>query len=49
LGAYQVTKNEYYYEVAQKATGTTIWEQDSEGGLNYMIDFAGERSLLAEL
>lgn len=45
LDAYRVTQNEYYYKAAQKAANAIIWGQSHEGGWNYMIDFAGDRSL----
>ena len=45
LDAYRVTGNEYYYQAAQKAAAAIIWGQSEEGGWNYMIDFAGDRSL----
>ena len=45
LDAYRATGNEYYYEAAEKAAAAIIWGQSTEGGWNYMIDFAGDRSL----
>ena len=45
LEAYHATGDEYYYKAAQKAASAIIWGQSSEGGWNYMIDFAGDRSL----
>lgn len=45
LDAYRTTKNEYYYDAAAKAASALIWGQSNEGGWNYMIDFAGDRSL----
>ena len=45
LDAYQATGNEYYYQVAAKVASAIIWGQSPEGGWNYMIDFAGDRSL----
>lgn len=45
LDAYEATGDEYYYEAAEKAARAIIWGQSQEGGWNYMIDFAGERSL----
>lgn len=45
LDAYRVTGEEYYYQAAQKAAAAIIWGQNHEGGWNYMIDFAGDRSL----
>jgi len=45
LNAYEVTGDEFYYQAAQKAAAAIIWGQSHEGGWNYMIDFAGDRSL----
>lgn len=45
LEAYHATGNEYYYQAAQKVTDAIIWGQSHEGGWNYMVDFAGDRSL----
>lgn len=45
LDAYRATNNEYYYTAAEKAARAIIWGQSDEGGWNYMIDFAGDRSL----
>jgi PelA/Pel-15E family pectate lyase len=45
LDAYEVTHNEYYYQLAERAAGAVIWGQSNEGGWNYMIDFAGDQSL----
>ena len=45
LNAYKATNNEYYYRAAEKAAAALIWGQSNEGGWNYMIDFAGDRSL----
>ena len=45
LDAYRVTGNEYFYQAAEKAAAAMIWGQSNEGGWNYMIDFAGDRSL----
>ncbi|MEI6946362.1 pectate lyase [Paraflavisolibacter sp. H34] len=45
LDAYRATKNEYYYTAAEKAAAALIWGQSAAGGWNYMIDFAGDRSL----
>lgn len=43
--AYLTTGDQYYYEAAQKAAHAIIWGQSHYGGWNYMIDFAGDRSL----
>lgn len=45
LDAYHATGNEYYYTAAEKVAAALIWGQSREGGWNYMIDFAGDRSL----
>lgn len=45
LDAYRTTGNEFYYQAAAKAAAAIIWGQSHEGGWNYMIDFAGDRSL----
>lgn len=45
LDAYRETGEEYYYEAAEKAASALVWGQSPEGGWNYMIDFAGDRSL----
>ncbi|MGW8315245.1 MAG: pectate lyase [Bacteroidales bacterium] len=45
LDAYHATGNEYYYSAAEKVAAALIWGQQKEGGWNYMIDFAGDRSL----
>ena len=45
LDAYRATGDEYYYQAAAKAANAIIWGQSTEGGWNYLIDFAGDRSL----
>ena len=45
IDAYQATGNEYFYGAAQKAANAIIWGQSHLGGWNYMVDFAGDRSL----
>ena len=45
LDAYKATGDEYYYLAAEKVASALIWGQLPEGGWNYMIDFAGDRSL----
>ncbi|HOO98222.1 MAG TPA: pectate lyase [Bacteroidales bacterium] len=45
LDAYRTTGDEYYYQAAEKTAAALIWGQSPEGGWNYMIDFAGDRSL----
>lgn len=45
LDAYDATGDEYYYSAAENVAGALIWGQSNEGGWNYMVDFAGDRSL----
>lgn len=45
LDAYDATGNEYFYQVAEQTAAALIWGQSNEGGWNYLIDFAGDRSL----
>ena len=45
LDAYHATGDEYYLRAAEKAAGALIAGQLPSGGWNYMIDFAGDRSL----
>ncbi|MFC1528514.1 pectate lyase [Candidatus Latescibacterota bacterium] len=45
LDAYHATGDEYYYEASEKAARALIWGQLDCGGWNYIIDFAGDRSL----
>src|SRR5690606_22167131 len=45
LDDYQITKDEYYYQAAERVAEALIWGQHPGGGWNYMIDFAGDRSL----
>lgn len=45
LDAYKATGDEFYYLAAEKVASALIWGQLPEGGWNYMIDFAGDRSL----
>jgi PelA/Pel-15E family pectate lyase len=45
LDAYHATGDEYYYKAAEKAASAVIWGQGYEGGWNYLVDFAGDRSL----
>lgn len=45
LDAYAATGDEYYYAAAEKAAAAIIWGQNPEGGWNYIVDFAGDRSL----
>ena len=45
LDAYHATGDDYYYQAAERVAGALIWGQLPSGGWNYIIDFAGERSL----
>ncbi len=45
LDAYHVTGDEYYWKAAENAARAVIWGQLDCGGWNYIIDFAGDRSL----
>jgi PelA/Pel-15E family pectate lyase len=45
LDAYHATGDEYYYQAAEKVAGGLIWGQHPSGGWNYIVDFAGDRSL----
>jgi PelA/Pel-15E family pectate lyase len=45
LDAYHATGDEYYYEAAAQVAGALIWGQHPSGGWNYVVDFAGDRSL----
>ena len=45
LDSYHATGNEYYYRAAEKAAEALIWGQLPSGGWNYVVDFAGDRSL----
>lgn len=45
LDLYQATGEEYYYEAAAKVAQALIWGQHESGGWNYIVDFAGDRSL----
>lgn len=46
LDAFHATSDEMYYVAAAKAADALVWGQYPSGGWNYMIDFAGEASLL---
>jgi PelA/Pel-15E family pectate lyase len=46
LDAYHATGDEYYYTAAEKASSAVVKGQQPEGGWNYMVDFAGEASLI---
>ncbi|HEY6124464.1 MAG TPA: pectate lyase, partial [Steroidobacteraceae bacterium] len=45
LDAYHATGDDYYYRAAEQVAGALIWGQHPSGGWNYVIDFAGDRSL----
>jgi len=45
LDAYHVTGDEYYWQAAEAAARAIIWGQLDCGGWNYIVDFAGDRSL----
>ena len=45
LDAYHATGDEYYYQAAEQVGAALIWGQHPSGGWNYLVDFAGDRSL----
>jgi hypothetical protein len=45
LNAYDATGDEYFYHATEKAANALIWGQHEAGGWNYLVDFAGDRSL----
>ncbi|MGH8193557.1 MAG: pectate lyase, partial [Woeseiaceae bacterium] len=45
LDAYHATGDEYYYQAAEQVAAALIWGQHPSGGWNYLVDFAGDRSL----
>ena len=45
LDAHHATGDRYYLEAADKAARALIWGQLPSGGWNYIVDFAGDRSL----
>jgi PelA/Pel-15E family pectate lyase len=45
LDAYHATGDGYYYQAAEQVAGALIWGQHPSGGWNYVVDFAGDRSL----
>jgi PelA/Pel-15E family pectate lyase len=47
LDAYQATGDDYYLHAADRAARAVIWGQLPDGGWNYIVDFAGDRSLRA--
>jgi PelA/Pel-15E family pectate lyase len=45
LDAYHATGDEYYYRAAEQVGAALIFGQHPSGGWNYLVDFAGDRSL----
>jgi PelA/Pel-15E family pectate lyase len=45
LDAYHATGDAYYYEAAEQVGAALMWGQHPSGGWNYVVDFAGDRSL----
>jgi len=45
LDAYHATGDEYYYQAAEQLGAALMWGQHPSGGWNYVVDFAGDRSL----
>jgi hypothetical protein len=45
LDAYHATGDDYYYRAAEQVGAALIWGQHPSGGWNYVVDFAGDRSL----
>jgi PelA/Pel-15E family pectate lyase len=45
LDAFHATGDEYYYRAAEQVAAALIWGQHPSGGWNYVVDFAGDRSL----
>jgi PelA/Pel-15E family pectate lyase len=45
LDAYHATGDEYYYLAAEQVGAALVWGQHPSGGWNYVVDFAGDRSL----
>jgi PelA/Pel-15E family pectate lyase len=45
LDAYHATGDPYFFQAAEKAANAAIWGQLECGGWNYIVDFAGDRSL----
>jgi PelA/Pel-15E family pectate lyase len=45
LDAYHATGDEYYYRAAEQVGSALIFGQHASGGWNYLVDFAGDRSL----
>ena len=45
LDAFHATNDDYYYRAAEQVGAALIWGQHPSGGWNYVVDFAGDRSL----
>ncbi len=45
LDVYHATRDEFYYQAAQKIATAIIFAQHPSGGWNYVADYAGEASL----
>jgi PelA/Pel-15E family pectate lyase len=45
LDAYHATGDEEYYKAAEQVAAALTWGQHPSGGWNYLIDFAGDRSV----
>jgi hypothetical protein len=45
LDAYHATRDNFYYQAAEQVAGALVWGQHPSGGWNYVVDFAGDRSL----
>ncbi|MCE5251356.1 pectate lyase [bacterium] len=45
LDVYHATGDKLYWDAAEKAANAVIWGQLDRGGWNYIVDFAGDRSL----
>ena len=45
LDAYHATGDDYYYRAAEQVGAALMWGQHPSGGWNYVVDFAGDRSL----
>lgn len=45
LDAYHATGDPFYYQATEQIAGALIWGQHPSGGWNYVVDFAGDRSL----
>ena len=45
LDVYHATGDPLYFQAAEKAAAAVIWGQLDFGGWNYIVDFAGDRSL----